>query len=164
MTVIMAWSECTIKIGKTPENETMAEAGALVEIAPIKDKSATLESSDGDELRMKQTGGKTIAREALEGGFMLKARLVEPTDELRTLLGLGAASGEEFQVKTHLINVPWSVEVTPKNIGATGIRAPKTNITYKPGWSEDDGHYADLEFEVLQGAAGYWYSTFKKKS
>lgn len=160
MALIMAWSECTIKIGPTPADETMAKT--LTEIAPIKDKSATLESSDGDELRMKQTGGKTIAREALEGGFMLKARIVEPADKLPTMLGLGAASGNEFQVKTHLVSIPWSVELTPKNTGATGIRVPKTNITYKPGWSEDDGHYADLEFEILQGSAGYWYSMFKK--
>ena len=37
---IMAWSECTIEIGKTGENDAMASS--LTDIGVIKDKSSTV--------------------------------------------------------------------------------------------------------------------------
>lgn len=80
---IMAWSECTIEIGKTGENDAMASS--LTDIGVIKDKSSTLEPSDGDTLEAKATGGKTVAKEQLEGGFLLKTRVIEPDDELLTV-------------------------------------------------------------------------------
>ena len=67
---IMAWSECTIEIGKTGADDAMA--AALSSIGTIKDKSSTLEPSDGDTLEAKASGGKTVAKEQLEGGFVLK--------------------------------------------------------------------------------------------
>lgn len=160
--IVMAWSKCTFEIGKTAENDAMA--ASLTAIGKIKDKSGTLEPSDGEELEMKATGGEIVAKETQEGGYKATARVIEPTDDLLTLLGLGEAEADsgEFQVKTHMVDGDWSLQITPKNVGAKGIKAPKTNITYKPGWSEEDGNYADLEFEILKGEAGYWYSRFSK--
>lgn len=159
---IMAWSECIIEIGKTAANDAMATS--LSNIGVIKDKSSTLEPSDGDTLEAKASGGKTVAKEQLEGGFVLKTRVIEPDDELLTTLGLGAVAGEDFNVKTHVVDGDWSVRVTPKNVGAIGIKIPKTSIGYKPGWSEEEGNYADIEFEILKGASDVWYSRFKKKN
>lgn len=156
----MAWSECTIEIGTSGDDGTMATT--LTDIGTIKDKSSTLEPSDGDALEMKATGGKTVAKETQEGSLVLKTRVVEPEDDLLILLGLAATSSDELQVTTHLVDGYWSVKVTPKNVGAKGIKAPVTTITYKPGWSEGDGNYADIEFEILKGAADYWYSKFTK--
>lgn len=159
---IMAWSECTIEIGKTGADDAMA--ASLTSIGTIKDKSSTLEPSDGDTLEAKASGGKTVAKEQLEGGFVLKTRVIEPDDDLLTTLGLGAVSGDDFNVKTHVVDGDFSVRVTPKNVGAKGIKAPLTNISYKPGWSEEEGNYADIEFEILKGATDVWYSRFKKKN
>lgn len=159
---IMAWSECAIEIGKTGENDAMA--ASLTSIGTIKDKSSSIEPSDGDTLEAKATGGKTVAKEQLEGGYLLKTRVIEPDDALLTTLGLGAVSGDDFNVKTHVVDGDWSVRVTPKNVGAIGIKAPKTSITYKPGWSEEEGNYADIEFEILKGETDVWYSRFKKKN
>lgn len=164
--VIMAWSKCMFEIGKTKDDDTMAET--LTDIGTIKDKSSTLEPSDGEELEMKATGGETVAKETQEGGYKATTRVIEPTDELLTLLGLGeVVSGEgadkgDFKVTTHIVDGNWSLKITPKNAGAKGIKAPKTSITYKPGWSEEDGNYADIDFEILKGDAGYWYSKFTK--
>lgn len=159
--IIMAWSECDIAIALSLEDGTFPTS-ELTSVGVIKDKSSTLEPSDGDTLEMKKTGGKVVAKETLEGGYTLKTRVIEPTDELMTLLGLGATSGEEFNVTTHLVAEQYAVKVTPKKTGAVGIKAPTTNVMFKPGWSEEDGNYVDLEFEILQGAADYWYSRFKK--
>lgn len=159
---IMAWSECVIEIGKTGADDSMSIA--LSSIGVIKDKSSSLEPSDGDTLEAKATGGKTVAKEQLEGGYVFKTRVIEPDDELLTTLGLGAVSGEDFNVKTHVVDGDFSLRVTPKNVGAVGIKAPKTNISYKPGWSEEEGNYADIEFEILKGATDVWYSRFKKKN
>ena len=163
---IMAWSRCKFEIGKTASNDGMATT--LTDIGVIKDKSSTLEPSDGESLEMKATGGETVAKETQEGGYSATTRVIEPTKELLVLLGLGeevtaeGAGKGDFNVKTHIVDGDWSLKITPKNVGAKGIKAPKTNITYKPGWSEEDGNYADLTFEILKGDAGYWYSIFEK--
>lgn len=159
---IMAWSRCKFEIGKTGENDAMATA--LTDIGVIKDKSSSLSPSDGDALEMKATGGELVAKETLEGGFMATTRVIEPTDALLTLLGIsatGATSGET-NITTHIVDGDWSLQITPKNVGARGIKAPKCSITYKPGWSEEDGNYADIDFDILKGDAGYWYSIFTK--
>lgn len=159
--IIMAWSECKIEIGKTGSNDTMA--ASLTDIGTIKDKSSTLEPSDGDSLEMKATGGHTVAKETQEGGFVLKTRVIEPTSSLEELLGIATAEADnESNVKTHIVDGDWSVKLTPKNVGARGIKAPKTNISYKPGWSEEDGNYADIWFDILFGAQDYWYTKYKK--
>lgn len=162
--IIMAWSHCTFKIGKTPDDDSMASS--LTDIGTIKYQSSTLEPEDGDSLEMQETGGATVAKETQEGGYKATTRVIEPTDELLTLLGLGTADSEnnEFKMNTHIVDGDWSLEITPKNVGAKGIRAPKTNISYKPGWSEEDGNYADIEFDILKGNADYWYSRFTKTS
>lgn len=160
--IIMAWSKCKFEIGKTKDDDTMADT--LTDIGTIKDKSSTLEPSDGESLEMKATGGETVAKETQEGGYKATTRVIEPTDTLLTLLGLGAAAteGGDFKVNTHIVDGDWSLQITPKNTGARGIKAPKTNITYKPGWGEEDGNYADIDFDILKGDAGYWYSIFTK--
>ena len=161
---IMAWSKCSIEIGKTAEGDAMASV--LTSIGVIKDKSSSLEASEGDALEAKMTGGVTVAREPSEGSFTLTTRVIEPTTELLVLLGLAEASGGlgDVNVKTHVVAEDWSVKLTPKNVGARGIKAPKTSITYLPGWSEEEGRYADMTFTILQGEAGYWYSEFVKQA
>lgn len=157
---IMAWSKCTFEIGNTGTNDAMAST--LTNIGTIKDKSSSLEPSEGDALEMKATGGETVAKEVLEGGYKATTRVIEPTDELETMLGIAKTVGDEQQVTTHVVEGDWSLKITPKNVGAKGIKAPKCSIIYKPGWSEEDGNYADIDFEILKGDAGYWYSRFTK--
>ena len=155
--IVMSWSKCEIKIGTS----TGTMSTDLTSIGYVKDRSTTLEASEGDVLEAIASGGERVAKEALEGGFTISTRVIEPSDDLIELLGIGAEKNGEIQITTHLINQPFSIEITPKNVGARGIRAPYTNITYRPGWSEEEGFYADLEFEVLRGTAGYWYSHFR---
>lgn len=158
---IMAWSKCTFEIGKTGDSDAMATE--LTNIGTIKDKSSSLETSEGDALEMKATGGETVAKEVLEGSFKATTRVIEPTDELLSLLGITTDGTEgEKQVKTHIVEGDWSLKITPKNVGAKGIKAPKCSITFKPGWSEEEGNFADIDFEILKGDAGYWYSRFVK--
>lgn len=156
---IMAWSKCTFEIGTTADGDAMATE--LTNIGTIKDKSSTLEASDGDVLEMKATGGETVAKEVSEGGFKAITRVIEPTSELETLLGL---TSDGSKMKTHVVSGDWSLKITPKNVGAKGIKAPKCSITYKPGWSEEEGNFADIEFEILNGDGGYWYERFTKGS
>lgn len=158
--IVMGWSECSIEIGATGASEAMAIA--LQSVGVIKDKSSTLEATDGEVLEMKRSGGKLFKKERLEGGFVLKSRIVEPSDELFVILGLGQVATDELEVKTHIVNGDYSVKVTPKNVGAKGIKAPRTSVSFKPGWSEADGHYVDIEFDILQTQAGKWYSRFTK--
>ncbi|MBE6337684.1 MAG: hypothetical protein E7068_02635 [Lentimicrobiaceae bacterium] len=156
----MSWSTCEIEIGKTGENDVMATS--LKSVGVIKDKSSTLEASEGETLEAKATGGVLVAKEVSEGGYQLKTRVIEPTEDLLTELGLGATSDGDFNVKTHVVEGDFSVKLTPKNVGGKGIKAPKCSVTYAPGWSEEEGAYADLTFDILKGEGDYWYSIFTK--
>lgn len=160
---IMAWSKCVVEIGQTGDGDTMA--ASLSSLGTIKEKASTLEATEGDALEMKASGGETVAKEALEGTYKFSTRVIEPTAELEKMLGI-AVDGEngDTNVTTHVVEGDWSLQVTPKNVGAKGIKAPKCSITYKPGWSEEEGNYADIDFEILKGDAGYWYSRFTKAS
>lgn len=158
---VMAWSKCKFEIGTTGSGDAFATS--LTNIGTIKDKSSSLSPSDGDTLEMKATGGEMVAKEVLEGGFTATTRVIEPTDALLTLLGISEAGASgETNITTHIVDGDWSLQITPKNVGAKGIKAPKCSISYKPGWSEEDGNYADIDFEILKGDAGYWYSIFTK--
>lgn len=160
----MSWSKVSAKIGKTGENDAMATALASVGI--IKDKSTTLATEDGEPLTAKATGGVTVAMEEGEGDVVLSMRVIEPSFDFETSLTGAVADDEkdELQVKTNVVSEDFSVELTPKNVGATGIRIRKSHIKYKPGFSEEEGHYVDLTFTVLECEDGELYTKFKKKA
>lgn len=160
---IMAWGKCEIKIGPTGESDAMATT--LTSIGTIKDKSTTLETSAGEVLQAKASGGATVAREEQEGTFIVKTRVIEPDDAIYSTLGLGTAASSELTVQTHVVSEEFSVEISPKNVGAKGIKAPKTSVSFKPGYSEEEGNYLDLEFAILFAEAAtspYWYKRFTK--
>lgn len=160
MSIIMGWAQCTFEIGATGANDAMASS--LTSVGKTKDKTTTLSSEDGEVLEMKASGGETVGREAGEGAYLINTRVIEPADSLYTLLGLGVAGSNtgEYKVKTHIINTNFSVKITPKNVGARGIKAPKCSVVAKPGYSEEEGHWLDLTFSVLHGEQDYWYEKF----
>jgi len=156
----MSWSKCSVEIGPTGDNEAMATT--LTSVGKVKDKSAVLEATEGEKLRSTGVGGELLAAENLEGGFALTIRVVEPDDTLLTALGLGAAASDDFDVTTHVVSAEQSLKLTPKNIGAIGIKAIRCNVTYKPGWSDSEGQFADITFEIIKTSAGKWYTRFIK--
>lgn len=164
---IMAWSKCAIEIGKTGASDAMATA--LTSVGVVKDKSATMESADGDSLEMKSTGGETVGSEKQEGTVTITCRIIEPGQELYTLLGIGAASDTNIAVQSHVVASEYSVKVTPNKVGAWGVEAPKCSVSVSAGWSEEDGNYVDLSFGVLHGAQvdskgkAYWYMKVPSK-
>ena len=163
--VIMAWSKCKIEIGKTGANDAMAES--LTDIGVILNRSSRLESEAGEKLEMKATGGEVVASEQEEGTLRLETTVIEPSEALLTLLGIGTSSEGETTVTTHVVDGDWSVKVTPKNQGAKGIAAPKCNITYAPGWSEENGNQGVLTFNILKttdAQTNYWYKRFTTAS
>ena len=165
--IIMAWSKCKIEIAAATEEETMPLS--LAELGEIKDKSTSLEAEPGETLEAKGTGGKTIAEEELEGKYILKTRIVEPDNALYTTLGLGTADSQpeadpDFNVKTHIVSGRFAVQVTPKNKGAKGIKAPLCSVKFRPGKTEEEGNFADLEFSILHTKDGNWYKRFTTTS
>lgn len=165
---IMAWSKCGIEIGKTGASDAMATT--LTSVGVIKDKSAVMESADGEELEMKSTGGETVGSEKQEGTVTITCRVIEPGKEFYTLLGIGEVSDtDNINVTSHVVANEYSVKVTPNKVGAFGIEAPKCSVSVSEGWSEEDGNYADLTFGVLHGAQvdskgkAYWFKKVPSK-
>lgn len=160
--LIMAWSKCKVSLGPTGASDVMGTT--LTDVGVIKDKSTTLEATDGDELKAVATGGDTVAEDHLEGTLMLKTTVMEPTDALYTLLGLGAANATSgYDVKTHIANGDFSAQVEPKNVGATGIKAALCHVVAKPSFAEDAGNAIDLEITILKSViTDIWYNRYVK--
>ena len=68
---------------------------------------------------------------------------------------------KELTVKSNVVSDYFSVKITPKNIGATGIKARKTHVSFKPGSSEEEGQFVDLSFKILACDDGELYKKFK---
>ena len=167
--IIMSWSGCNIKDGISTGTKAMPAVADMTALGVIKDKSTSLEATDGEELKATASGGVQVAYEQLEGGFQLTTRVKEPANILLERYGLGKATSEggDFEVKTHVVQSVRAVEVTPKNVGATGIKAPQCTVKFKPGRSEEEGEYVDITYVILpilnaDFEVEHWYSRFKK--
>lgn len=151
-------------MGKTGDNDTMATD--LFDIGVINDKSTNLQAEDGDKLEAKATGGVTVAEEESEHKLTLTTRVKEPSFDFESKL-TGAtvnAAKDELKVTTNIVSDDYSVVLTPKNIGATGIKVRKTHVSFKPGFSEEEGQFVDLTFTILACDDGELYTKFKKKA
>lgn len=79
------------------------------------------------------------------------------------VLKTAAEATSELTVKTNVVADDYSVKVTPKNIGAVGIKIRRTHVSFRPGYSEEEGHFVDLTFKVMVCEDGELYKKFKVK-
>lgn len=161
--IISIWQECDIEIGDVTATEAFPSTG-LANIGTIKEKSTTLESTDGESLELKSSGGHVVDTVETEGGFFLKTTVIEPT-ALYKSLGLTEddydATGK-MKVKTHVVTDRKAVRLTPKRVGGMGVEAPVCQVSFKPAGSEEEGGSAEVTFKFIFGQQGYWYERFKK--
>lgn len=162
--IIMSWSKCKIEVGKTGDDDAMA--AELTDIGVINNQSTTLASEDGDTLTATATGGIVVAEEEGEPTVTLTTRVKEMSFDVEKLF-TGATVSEdsnELTVKTNVVSEDFSVKLTPKNIGAIGIKARRTHVSFRPGSSEEEGAYVDLTFKILACSDGELYKKFRVKA
>ncbi|MCM1217646.1 MAG: hypothetical protein NC548_24405 [Lachnospiraceae bacterium] len=161
--IIMSWSECRVEVGYTGEGDAFATE--LVSVGTINDKSTTLATADGETLEAKASGGKTVAREEGEPVVTITTRVKEMDFDTEGFFtgAVKSSDGDELEVSTNIVQKEMSVKVTPKNIGAIGVKAPRCSVTFRPGSSEDEGHYVDLTFTILEPESGKLYKKFRVK-
>ena len=75
-----------------------------------------------------------------------------------------SVDGDELTVKTNVVPEDFSFKLTPKNIGATGIKCRRSHVSFRPGSSEEEGQYVDLTFKILVCEDGELYKKFKVKA
>ena len=162
--IIMSWSKCKIEVGKTGEGDAMATE--LKSIGTIKDKSTTLATEDGETLTAIATGGVVVAEEEGEPIITVTTRVKEMDfDTEKTFTGAEkSVDGDELTVKTNVVPEDFSFKLTPKNIGATGIKCRRSHVSFRPGSSEEEGQYVDLTFKILVCEDGELYKKFKVKA
>ena len=158
----MSWSKCKIEVGKTGEDEAMAVS--LTNIGIINDKSTTLATEDGEKLTATATGGIVVAEEEGEPVVTITTRVKEMDFDTEKIFTGATVSEEELVVKTNVVSDDFSVKLTPKNIGAIGIKARRTHVSFRPGSSEEEGSYVDLTFKILACSDGELYKKFRVKS
>lgn len=160
--IIMSWSKCKIEVGKTGEDEAMAVS--LTNIGIINDKSTTLATEDGEKLTATATGGIVVAEEEGEPVVTITTRVKEMDFDTEKIFTGATVSEDELVVKTNVVSDDFSVKLTPKNIGAIGIKARRTHVSFRPGSSEEEGSYVDLTFKILACSDGELYKKFRVKS
>lgn len=160
-TIVMSWRQCKLEFGRTQPNGSFAKK--LFSIGILNDKGTSLEYEEGDTYTAKASGGVTVAEEKGEGTYSIKTRVKEmKLSTLAYILGKNVeaettATGgdivhaETLSIPTTAITDEFSVKVTPKNIGAKGIKVCRTSISIVPGISEDEGFYIDVTFKQLSG-------------
>ena len=161
--IIMSWSKCKIEVGKTGDNDAMATE--LSDVGTVNDKSTTLATEDGETLTATATGGIVVAEEEGEPVITITTRVKEMDFDKENMF-TGATVSEdknELTVKTNVVSDDFSVKLTPKNIGAIGIKARRTHVSFRPGSSEEEGSYVDLSFKILACADGELYKKFRVK-
>lgn len=158
--VIMAWSKCKVELAPMPENETMADDSAFFDVGYIRTNTTSLSSNEGDALQAIETGGAIIAEEKQEGDFSLATEVIEPSANLYKNLNIGVIDGDDVNVTTHIVPGNYCMRLTPKNLGAMGISAPKCSVSVAPAFGDDTGNALTLNMSILQGTAGYWYKKF----
>ena len=161
--LIMSWSKCKIDLAPMPEDESMAADSSLFNVGIIRNNTTELSADEGDALQAIETGGAIVAEERQEGSFSLATEIIEPSDDLYVNLGLGRKSGEDLLVDTHVAPGYFSLKLTPKNIGAKGIKIPKCSVSVTPAFGDDTGHALTLNISIIKGDAGYWYSKYAFK-
>lgn len=158
--IIMSWSQVIIEAGVTGENDAMSEK--LFSVGTINDKSTSMTTTDGDTLEAKATGGVVVASEESEPIVEVTCRVKEMDFDTEGLFTGATANPEgELVVKTNLVNSDFSLKVTPKNIGAKGIKARRCSVKFRPGHSEEEGSYVDLTFRILQCEDEEMYRYFR---
>lgn len=159
--VIMSWSKTKIEVGKTGDADAMATE--LTNVGIINDKSTSMTVEDGETLTATATGGIVVAEEDGEPVVSVTTRVKEMSFDVEKIF-TGAtvgAEGSDLTVKTNVVSDDFSLKVTPKNIGAVGIKARRTHVSFRPGYSEEEGHYVDLTFKILACEDGELYTKYK---
>lgn len=160
--IVMSWSENTVEAGPTGENDAMSTD--MFSVGAINDKSTSLTSSDGDSLTAKASGGVTVAEEEGEPTLEVVTRVKEMDFDTEHMF-TGATENEDGELVVMSNNVPkeFSLKVTPKNIGAKGLKARRCHVKFRPGSSEEEGSYVDLTFKILPCEDGELYRYFRVK-
>ncbi len=158
----MSWSKCKIEVGKTGEADAMATE--LKNIGIVNDRSTSLSKEDGEKLTAKATGGIIVAEEESEGVVTITTRVKEMGFDIEKLFtGAVVGSDGDLTVTSNVVRDNFSLKLTPKNTGAIGIKARKTSVSFKPGYSEEEGNFVDLSFKVIACADGELYKKFRVK-
>ncbi len=161
-TIVMSWSKCKIEVGKTGEADAMATE--LKNIGIVNDRSTSLSKEDGEKLTAKATGGIIVAEEESEGVVTITTRVKEMGFDIEKLFtGAVVGSDGDLTVTSNVVRDNFSLKLTPKNTGAIGIKARKTSVSFKPGYSEEEGNFVDLSFKVIACADGELYKKFRVK-
>lgn len=161
-TIVMSWSEVLVLFGETGENDAMATD--LYTLGVINDKSTSLTYNEGDTLTALSTGGIIVAEEYSEGTLEVTTRVKEMDFETEKLLTGATISQEELSVTTHIIDKEMSLKIVPKNIGAIGLKARRTKVKFVPGYTEEEGHFVDITFKILECIDGELYKKFRVKA
>lgn len=162
--IVMSWSKCKVEVAETPDDEAMPSS--LTSVGTINDKSTTLATEDGETLTATASGGVVVAEEEGEPTVTITTRVKEMDfDKEKMFTGAEISfDGDELTVKSNVVGKDFAVKVTPKNIGAIGIKARRTHVSFRPGSSEEEGSYVDLTFKILLCSDGELYKKFRVKN
>lgn len=164
MKVVMGWGKCSIAVKANTESGFPENLDGFTLLDNIKEDATSIEMAEGDEYVAKTTGGVVIARERAEGAFTLKTTLLEPSEDLYTLLGIGHTTGSAQNITSTVVNGVFSVRLDPRNVGAVGIEIPTASVTATPKFSDKEGWSLELTFNINHNGTYHYRKYTKKKA
>lgn len=151
----MSWNECRLLIGRSTAEGALSTS--LFDLGVLKNQTATLTYTPGDELVAKASGGVVVAREKLEGSWQLKFTITEiDLDTYSYIMGKPGtdttkyAGHTSFGIESGLVPDRYSVIVIPKNTDAVGFYAAVADVSVAPAISETDGFSVEFTFDIVK--------------
>lgn len=160
--LIMSWGNCKIEVARATSSQTFPNI--LTDIGTINEKSTSLTTEDGESLTATATGSIIVAMQDGEPTVTLTTRIKEMDfDKESMFTGAKQIIDGELDVITNVVIGEFAFKLTPHNVGAIGIKARRTQVSFKSGSSEEEGDYVDLSFKILPCNDGELYKKFRVK-
>ena len=161
--IIMSWGRCKIEVARVTSSQTFPNI--LVDVGTINEKSTVLSTEDGESLTATATGSIIVAMEDGEPTVTLTTRVKEMDFDKESLFtGAKQVVDGELNVETNVVVGEFAFKLTPHNVGAIGIKARRSQVSFKSGSSEEEGDFVDLSFKILPCNDGELYKKFRVKS
>lgn len=161
--IIMSWGRCKIEVARVTSSQTFPNI--LVDVGTINEKSTVLSIEDVERLTSTATGSIIVAIEDGEPTVTLTTRVKEMDFDKESLFtGAKQVIDGELNVETNVVVGEFAFKLTPNNVGAIGIKARRSQVSFKSGSSEEEGDFVDLSFKILPCNDGEPYKKFRVKS
>lgn len=156
-----AWGETEVLIGATGEKG--AEGTALVKLGHVKEGSISISQEEGTKKEWKATGGVVIDSYIAPGKLTVSFTVKNLNEEVLERFFEVKSANNKLTIASLSNDKEYTIKIDHKGAGVEVLTFPRTKISAKLLFSEEDGYGLELMVDVLKSEAGGGYLTIQKK-